>query len=180
MGTSRPHTAAVRRKGWGSGPLRPKLIGLCAVALAAAVVGVGAADSADADASDGGRRVEVIDLTLQNDQYTAHDLGPKGPSLGDLDVYSGTAIKDGRKVGLGGGSCQVVHVNGEEPTTQCVITVELKRGSVTMQSLWTKGTTGALDMAITGGTGAYDNARGTARYWDIATPKEKVRLEILL
>ena len=56
--------------------------------------------------------------------------------------------------------------------------MELKRGSLTMQSLWVSGTS-SLDMAITGGTGDFRNARGTARYWDIATPKERVRAEIL-
>ncbi|MGA5063919.1 hypothetical protein ACPB9E_09095 [Streptomyces exfoliatus] len=37
----------------------------------------------------------------------------------------------------------------------------------------------SLDMAITGGTGVYRNARGIARFWGIATPDERVRLEIL-
>lgn len=95
-----------------------------------------------------------------------------------MDVYSGTAIKDGHNVGRGGGSCQVIHVKGEELTSQCLITMEVEQGSLTMQSLWTKGAA-SLDMAITGGTGAYRNARGIARFWDIATPNERVRLEIL-
>ena len=33
-------------------------------------------------------------------------------------------------------------------------------------------------MAITGGTGAYKGASGTAYYWDIATPDERIRAEI--
>ncbi|MDT0317101.1 hypothetical protein [Streptomyces millisiae] len=83
--------------------------------------------------------------------------------MGDTHVYSGTAIGDGRSVGRGGGSCQVIHVAGED---------------LTMQSLWSGGTS-SLDMAITGGTGVYRNARGTARSWDIATPNERLRAEIL-
>ncbi|MES4907523.1 MULTISPECIES: hypothetical protein [unclassified Streptomyces] len=157
---------------------RATLIKTFAVSLAAALVGVGAVGSADADVPDKGR-VEVLELEVQNDQYADTDLGPAGPSLGDMYVYSGTAMKDGRGVGRGGGSCQVIHIKGEELTTQCVITIELERGSLTMQSLWVSGTS-SLDMAITGGTGDFSNARGTARYWDIATPKERVRAEILL
>jgi hypothetical protein len=61
---------------------------------------------------------------------------------------------------------------------QCLLTMKLERGSVTMQSLWVRGTS-PLDMAITGGTGAYRNARGTVRFWDIATPNERVRAEII-
>ncbi|TDC27425.1 hypothetical protein E1265_01670 [Streptomyces sp. 8K308] len=79
---------------------------------------------------------------------------------------------------VGGRSCQVIHVESEELTTQCLITIELERGSLTMQSLWS-GRTSSLDMAVTGGTGVYGNARGTARYWDIATPDERLRAEIL-
>ncbi|MEU7297661.1 hypothetical protein AB0A76_31430 [Streptomyces exfoliatus] len=56
--------------------------------------------------------------------------------------------------------------------------MEVEQGSLTMHSLWTKGAA-SLDMAITGGTGVYRNARGIARFWDIATPDERVRLEIL-
>jgi ABC-type branched-subunit amino acid transport system ATPase component len=68
--------------------------------------------------------------------------------------------------------------DGDKITTQCLITMELERGSLTLQSLWVKGTS-PLDMAISGGTGVYLNARGTVRFWDIATPNERLRAEIV-
>ncbi|MFE0102517.1 hypothetical protein [Streptomyces sp. NPDC059009] len=157
---------------------------LSALSLVTALVGVCAVGSADADSPDtpssGDRgNVEVLELKIHNDQYTATDLGPAGPSLGDMDVYSGLALhEDGRRAGVGGGTCQVVRIEGEKRTTQCLITIELDRGSLTMQSLWTSGSTAPLDMAITGGTGDFSNARGTATYWDIATKKERMRAEI--
>ncbi|MFH9956103.1 hypothetical protein ACH4OX_18080 [Streptomyces roseolus] len=147
-----------------------------AASLAAVAVGMWAVEGAGAEPP---RKPEVIELAVRNDQYTAVDLGPAGPSMGDMDVYSGTAVEDGRNVGRGGGHCQVIHLEGGAPTSQCLITMEVERGSLTMQSLWTRGAGSSLDMAITGGTGAYRNARGTARFWDIATPAERVRLEIL-
>jgi hypothetical protein len=125
-----------------------------------------------------GDQTEVLELKVENDQYAALDLNQAGVSVGDMDVYSGNAIKDGRKVGRGGGSCQATHVDGENITMQCLITMELEHGSVTMQSLWTRGTS-PLDMAVTGGTGVYRNARGTVRFWDIATPNERARAEII-
>lgn len=125
-----------------------------------------------------GDQAEVLELKVENDQYAALDLNQAGVSLGDMDVYSGNAIKDGRKVGRGGGSCQVTHVDGGNITMQCFITMELEHGSVTMQSLWTRGAS-PLDMAVTGGTGVYRNARGTVRFWDIATPNERARAEII-
>ncbi|RZQ62297.1 hypothetical protein [Amycolatopsis suaedae] len=103
---------------------------------------------------------------MENTQYAALDLGHPGTSLGDQDVLSGNAIKDGRKAGQGGGSCQVMHLDGDKPTLQCVLTMELERGSVTMQSLWTRGEN-PLDMAI------------TVRFWDIAAPNERARAEII-
>ena len=125
-----------------------------------------------------GDQVEVLELKVENDQYAALDLNQAGASVGDMDVYSGNAVKDGREVGRGGGSCQVTHVAGDKVTMQCVITMELEHGSVTMQSFWTRGAS-PLDMAVTGGTGAYRNARGTVRFWDIATPNERARAEII-
>ncbi|MFE5593109.1 hypothetical protein [Streptomyces sp. NPDC056549] len=150
---------------------------LIALSLVIASFGVFAVNSAVADTPET-RRVEILELKVQNDQYAYTDLDPKGPSLGDTYVYSGTAIKDGRSVGRGGGSCQVIDIKGAELTTQCLVTMEIDRGSLTMQSLWVSGTS-RLDMAITGGTGDFSSARGTVRYWDIATPDERVRAEIL-
>ncbi|MEU2390456.1 hypothetical protein [Streptomyces sp. NPDC007369] len=151
---------------------------VAAVSLAAAAVGVFAATGAEAGTASRAK-VEIVEAQLRTDQWHVIDAAPEGPSLGDQDVYSGTALKDGRKIGSGGGSCQVIHVEGTDVTTQCVLTIELERGSVTLQALWTKGPE-PLDMAVTGGTGAYRNARGTARFWDINTATERVRAEILL
>ncbi|WP_432765770.1 dirigent protein [Nocardia cyriacigeorgica] len=89
-----------------------------------------------------------------------------------------TTTTSSTQVGQGGGSCQTLHVDGDHVLMQCVITMELERGSVTMQSTWTRGAS-PLDMAITGGTGEYRNARGTVRFWDIATPNERVRAEVI-
>ncbi|GAB7180570.1 hypothetical protein ATKI12_0401 [Kitasatospora sp. Ki12] len=150
---------------------------LVAASLAAAAIGLAAVGTADADTPQRGR-VEVLELKVQNDQYEVLDLGAAGPSLGDLDVYSGYSVKDGRNVGRGGGSCQVVQVHGAEITKQCLITMEVEGGSLTMQALWTTGASDPLDMAVTGGTGAYAAARGTVRFWDIGTPNERARAEI--
>ncbi|MER7765668.1 hypothetical protein [Kitasatospora sp. NPDC096140] len=150
---------------------------LLAATLATAAIAVAAGGTADADTP---RRshVEVLELKIHNEQYQAVDLAPAGPSLGDLDVYSGTALKDGRSVGRGGGSCQVIQADDTGVTAQCLLTMEVEGGSLTMQSLWTKGSTAPLDMAVTGGTGTYAGARGTIRFWDIGTPDERARAEI--
>ncbi|WP_280294329.1 allene oxide cyclase barrel-like domain-containing protein [Nocardia abscessus] len=144
--------------------------------LTTVVSGCGADDGqAQTTAAD---QVEVLEVKVENDQYAAPDLDCAGMSVGDMDVFSGNALRDGRKVGHGGGSCQVIHVDGERVTAQCLLTMELEHGSVTMQALWVRGSS-PLDMAITGGTDAYRDARGTVRFWDIGTPNERVRAEII-
>jgi hypothetical protein len=154
---------------------------LVVVSLIAAALGGCGADRSEAEnqaANPPAAQVEVLEGRAETDQLAAPDLDPAGPSLGDMYVYSGSLTKDGREVGYGGGSCQFTHIDGEKITTQCVITMELERGSLTVQALWVYGTS-PLDMAITGGTGAYRNARGSVRFWDIATPNERMRAEIV-
>ncbi|MEU4344024.1 hypothetical protein AB0H00_22640 [Nocardia sp. NPDC023852] len=144
--------------------------------LTTAVSGCGADDGEAQTPASG--QAEILEVKVENDQYAAPDLDRAGMSVGDMDVFSGNAIKDGRKVGHGGGSCQVIHVDGEKITAQCLLTMELEHGSVTMQALWVRGSS-PLTMAITGGTDAYRDARGTVRFWDIGTPNERVRAEII-
>jgi hypothetical protein len=144
--------------------------------LTAAVAGCGIDGRAAESPAEG--QVEVLEIAVETDQYEILDLGRPGASVGDMDVYSGKAVNGGSRVAHGGGSCQVMHIDGDKITTQCLITMELERGSLTLQSLWVKGTS-PLDMAISGGTGVYRNARGTVRFWDIATPNERLHAEIV-
>src|SRR4051794_30929024 len=119
MVTRSPGSVGVHERERRNSNTRASLTKFFAILLVTALVGVFAVNSADADTSERGQ-VEVLELEVQNDQYADTDLDPKGPSLGDTYVYSGTAIRDGRSVGRGGGSCQIIHINGEELTTQCL------------------------------------------------------------
>ncbi|MFH9075194.1 allene oxide cyclase barrel-like domain-containing protein [Streptomyces alboflavus] len=161
----------------GNNSNRPLFKRIAALSLATLAVGVFAAGGANADASKK-RRVEVIELQLKDLEYESFDLGKPGPSLGDMTVYCATAVENGRNVGQGAGTSHVVSARGGKVTSQAVITIELKRGSLTMQSLRPEEAS-SVDMAITGGTGAFKDARGSVRYWDINTPQERLRAEIL-
>ncbi|TQM30633.1 allene oxide cyclase barrel-like domain-containing protein [Nocardia bhagyanarayanae] len=155
-----------------------KTVGAVAGAL---LVGGGlVACGADTTETDGPKqRVEIIEAAALTDQLAGADLDKPGASLGDLTVYSGGIHQDGRQIGHGGGACQNVHIEGDAITMQCVLTAQLERGSLTMQAVWVQGTS-PLDLAITGGTGAYRNATGIARFWEIGTPNERMRAEITL
>jgi hypothetical protein len=148
-------------------------------AAGALLVGTGlSAYGAETSSANSPGHLEILELAVENDQYAAPDLPPAGTSVGDLYVYSGWLRKDGRRVGQGGGSCQIIQVDNAKITTQCLLTAKLEQGSLTMQSLWVTGES-PLDMAITGGTGAYRDAQGTVRVWDIGTPQERMRAEII-
>ncbi|WP_067456352.1 allene oxide cyclase barrel-like domain-containing protein [Actinomadura macra] len=148
-------------------------------AVVASVVAIGgtlAAWTTPAQAGgDTGQR-GILHLNVRNDQYEFLDFGAKGAGVGDRYVFSDTLSGDA--AGEDGGSCEIVRVEGEKITTNCVISLRLPRGALTVQSLWVRGSN-PLTMAITGGTGAYRNARGELVATDIQTPHEAYRLRIL-
>jgi hypothetical protein len=97
------------------------------------------------------------------------DVGVPGPSLGDQLVFSETLLKDRRDVGMSGGVCTVVR--GVPPydivTVQCVVTLSLSRGQITLQGLFeVQGLDdpGPFEFAITGGTGKFRGAGGEATF----------------
>lgn len=126
-----------------------------------------------AGATDG---VQFINLKVQNDQYAAIDVGAAGVSVGDTYAFSDTLTGDA--TGEDGGTCEVVRVEGEKITTNCVISLLLPKGTITVQSLWVRGAS-PLIMAVTGGTGAYRNARGDMVVTDIQTPQEAYRIRLI-
>ncbi|MDA3642643.1 hypothetical protein LZ318_39035 [Saccharopolyspora indica] len=121
---------------------------------------------------------QVIELDVGNDQFVLTDVGEHGLSLGDEYVFSDVLYRNGQRVGYDGGSCQVTHVDGERITTNCTLSLQLPDGQLTAQAVWVRGTDGP--MAVTGGTGAYRNARGELHVTDVQTPNEKYRIVITL
>ena len=119
------------------------------------------------------KKVQIIDLTTRTAQEADLDLGATGPSLGDRFVFSDNVFRGTEQVGITGGECTVTHVEpnpvppGQEPTSaavNCVATVQLPKGQVTLQGLVTfsEEAGNSFTVAITGGTGAYRTAHGEA------------------
>ena len=67
--------------------------------------------------------------------------------------------REGEKIGHDGGVCTITSVKGME--VQCLVTVYLSDGQITLQGLATEGE--AFVFAVTGGTGQYQGASGEAR-----------------
>ena len=159
-------------------------IRLYSAVLAIVALGVLVSGAGVANAHDGGKKtLRLVATELQSEDI---DLGPTGPSLGDQFVFSESLTKGRRDVGMSGVVCTVTH--GTPPydgivTFQCVGTLSLERGQITLQGLIEvqgEDDPGPFTVAITGGTGAYRGAGGEAVVRSISSTMSvyKLRLDL--
>ena len=110
------------------------------------------------------------------------DSGAPGPSIGDRLVFSNPIFDtDGQRIGRDGADCVIVRIDATEPparqqVVQCTISVQLADGQITVQGL-AQGTENYF--AVTGGTGAYREARGEVLARDI-TPLVEAEITVWL
>jgi hypothetical protein len=93
------------------------------------------------------------------------DIGKKGPSPGDMNLWS-EPLFDGNvkeRIGTSSGYCVQVSASATELVRQCNFTLTMKSGAVCVASNIT-GRTGPFVGAVIGGTGEYANARGEVKY----------------
>ena len=115
-----------------------------------------------------GDKVRVLHVTLRNSQETPLDLGAPGPSVGDRFIVFGDLFRNDKRVGAGGYECvTMLFTPGPDPagepeaaTDQCVATLSLAKGQITVQGLVDRTGPVPVTLAITGGTGAYRTAHG--------------------
>jgi hypothetical protein len=113
----------------------------------------------------GGGKGKTLRLVAIQKQQQFIDLAPTGPSLGDQLVFSDSVYRDRREVGTDGVVCSITQVVPPYTvaTYQCVATIRLRTGMITVQGLnefQGPGDPGPFRLAITGGTGAYSGASG--------------------
>ena len=121
---------------------------------------------------DHGHGKEPLKLVAVEIQSEFLDLGAPGPSLGDELVFSETLFKKGREVGTSGVVCTVTQAVApyDVLTFHCVGTLSLRGGQITLQGLIEvqgEDDPGPFVVAITGGTGKYSGASGTAVVRDL-------------
>ncbi|SEC59210.1 hypothetical protein [Streptomyces sp. TLI_105] len=139
-------------------------------ALAACAVAAVSFAAAPAQADDG----DGFEFTLYSKEVPAPGADESGPppKVGGVftvadDLYK---TKGGDKVGRDGVTCAVVRVSGTQADVNCIGTFVLNGGpggQLTAQALVTFDTSSetpaAYDVAITGGTGDFKQARGYLR-----------------
>jgi hypothetical protein len=116
-------------------------------------------------------KAKPLRLVATENQFNFVDVAPTGPSVGDRLVFSETLFRRGHEVGESGVDCVIVEVTPpyDVLTLQCVATLSLRRGQITLQGLIEvqgEDDPGPWTVAITGGTGAFRGASGEARVRD--------------
>ena len=164
-------------------------IKLAVAALAASILALGGVTLASANSSgssddNGAREIKLFALTVQID---FPDLGANGFSLGDEQVFSDDLYdkSGGTKLGFDGGVCTIVRVadvKRASGSAQCVVTLSLAEGQITVQGLVTfvgNETPPPFDLAITGGTGAFKNARGSVTVEETSDTEANLTVDVL-
>ncbi|MEU4090861.1 hypothetical protein [Streptomyces sp. NPDC026673] len=118
------------------------------------------AASPDRDPGPHGAGERVIKLDDSVKEFSTVDVGSTGLSLGDQAIGFSDFSQYGRRVGTGGFVCTVVSL--EKRLRQCESTLRLAKGDITLQGFapFIVSFPTRFTLAITGGTGAYRDARG--------------------
>ena len=158
--------------------MQPKYLRRVAVASLLAVVAAGAATTAHANGGyDAGRTIRLVEgHGTAQPQFVDVD-GDKALSAGDVEIVKdGLDREDGSHAGDFTQVCTVVTVTGGPLTStyECSGTIHLPNGTITQQGSFVPLKPDQLD-AISGGTGAYQAARG-----EIETQAEADRITIRL
>lgn len=151
-----------------------------AVALAA---GGAAAALASPAAATSNHRSQTIHLVAKQTQATLLVLAAPGHGpVGNQILTTDDVYRHARKVGHDAGVCQVVADLGQAGARfQCVATVSLPEGQLTVQGLPTLTETGTrpFALAITGGTGAYRTAHGQVQITPVSGTEQHYTLTII-
>jgi allene oxide cyclase-like protein len=113
-------------------------------------------------------KVRTLHVVLRDTEETDLDLGASGPSVGDRFSVFGSVFRNDERAGMGGYECVTMLFRpGADPagqpealTDQCVATLSLPEGQITVQGLVDRTGPVPVTLAITGGTGAYRTAHG--------------------
>jgi hypothetical protein len=126
-------------------------------ALVVVALALAAALPASSQQQRGDLSFRVMEVTTEGKFV---NVGRPRPSLGDALVFHSDLRREGETIGHDGGTCTVVSVEEPRlPEFQCVATLWFDEGQITAQGL-VQFNDEPFEVAITGGTGAYEGAAG--------------------
>jgi hypothetical protein len=137
------------------------------VASVATVAVIATSGSAQAPAS---TSLHIVDTTQNSVGFFPHHK----PRQGDRFGFGSKASGD--DTGTDRGICTAIGTN----QALCIVHVRLSKGTLAAEGMVsTSGRSKNNPFAITGGTGAYDGARGTALVTDVNSKKTDIRVTLL-
>jgi uncharacterized protein (UPF0371 family) len=151
---------------------RPSVLLIAAGLLTIGAIGA----TAEAAAHPSSQRTIRLYAHFVND--TQLDLGTRGPSPGDQFIVADPLYSsaDAKVVGHDRGVCEQTGVDPSKLV--CQVTLTLSNGQITIAGNANLTTVHNAN-AITGGTGAYTSARGTATIDAVSAQKERLTLVIV-
>ncbi len=150
---------------------------------AALALGVGLgvlSPAAPATAGQEDRSFQVTARTIEGTE-TETDGGPPGPSAGDSFTFAERLFRRGERVGRDAVHCKIKRFQRRLFEAQCLITLMFTdRGTIAAHGLVTfrRGSDRRPVLAITGGTGEFEDAGG--RFVLVDEPGEPTRFRIHL
>ena len=157
--------------------LRKLMVGVLATVLVATGASMAVAGGGDDGDDDGGDVIRLVDRLVSEADL---DLGETGEGVGDRFVFSGDLYKGDDKVGDDGGECTIVRlVERVAATANCVATLRLPGGQITVQGLVDfADEEEPITVAITGGTGRYDEADGEMTIETISDTEDRFTIRL--
>ena len=151
--------------------------------VAAVIVGVVALVAAGLSAGGGAARSLVLDVRFEKTSFVTDDLAPKGRSVGDTYVFSGSISRTGKPFGRYEGVD--VSVDGKIQGFVRTAMLLLSDGTIAVQggggnvgaSGWKPGANDEL--AVVGGTRAYAGMRGTLRAVELGGPVMRLTIQLI-
>ena len=163
---------------------RTAVLAMGVVALAGGSL-VAATSTAMATNSDGWN-TPILKLTTETIDFAVIDVGAPGPALGQGDqiISADKVFSSGKEIGTDGVVCTVVNATPDALTCQWVMTLSLPDGQLSLQGIADRPTGPpteplAFTLAVTGGTGHYRGAGGSADIVDNPGGAEQVTVRLV-
>jgi hypothetical protein len=147
-------------------------------AVAGAVV-LGAMSAAMPSPASAGTNHELRFRAISMEE-TFLDLGERGPSQGDEFIFHEVLKQNGERVGHDGGVCTITSVTSAGGEFNCVATLSLAGGQISVQGLvpFSQGAPARFTLPVTGGTGQYEGATGELHGREISETVDRLTLQL--